>query len=175
MKSDLVKKEIKMGKFKILSRKIISIVIVVLVLMIAAFAIGYYISIVRYDQKFTELNDREESTQEEANQLRIISVLLKANGELTSSRITLSENAKEKSLDHIDITITVLKEAYDFADEKTIDIIEDFRLRLATVKGFLDVDSSKAQSELDTLWREINSLISKEWKNIEKKEEAVVI
>ncbi len=47
------------------------------------------------------------------------------------------------------------------ADENTKERIEDLRLRLATVKGIIEVNSFKAQQELDKLWRELDTLIER--------------
>ena len=158
----------KVGKMRTKSRKIIPLVITILVLMAVAFATGYYLSVVRFDQKYTQLEEREKKAEEEANRLELIGNLVRAKGEVIAGKIALLEGNVEKSILLLDASIAALKGAYEKADEETKNIIEDFRLRLATVKGFIEVDSSKAQAQLDEIWREIDSLIEKQWKSREE-------
>jgi len=170
------------------SGKIITLLLIVLILLVVAFGLGYYLSLVRFDEKFNQLNDKfieceskyervlsslqsdqmeikayikekEGKAEEETKQLRMMSILLKAKGEMISSKISLTRDEVKTSLEHLDSSIVVLREAFDLADENTKEKIEDFRLRLATIKGIIEVNSFKAQQELDKLWREIDTLI----------------
>jgi len=174
--------------FKNPSGKIVPLLLVILILIIVAFGGGYYLSFTRFDQKFSKIGDRynefeskyeivlsslrsdqmkikayieerEGKSQQETNQLRMMSILLKAKGEIISSRIHLSQDEMEKSSEHIDNSIAVLRDAFDLADGKVKEKIEKLRLKLATIKGIIEVNSSKAQQELDKLWREIDTLI----------------
>lgn len=174
--------------FKNPSGKVISLLLIVLILLVVAFGVGYYLSLVRFDEKLSQLDDKfnefeskyervlsslhsdqmeikayikekEGKAQEETNQLRMMSILLKAKGEIISSKISLTRDEVKTSLEHLDSSIAVLREAFDLADENTKEKIEDLRLRLATVKGIIEVNSFKAQQELDKLWREIDTLI----------------
>lgn len=170
------------------SGKITSLLLIVLILLVVAFVVGYYLCLVRFDEKFSQLNDKfnefeskyervlssihseqmeikayikekEGKAQEETNQLRMMSILLKAKGEIITSKISLTRDDIKTSLEHLDSSIVVLRKAFDFADDNTKEKIEDFRLRLATIKGIIEVNSFKAQQELDKLWREIDTLI----------------
>ncbi|MFB0566215.1 MAG: hypothetical protein ACETWK_11135 [Candidatus Aminicenantaceae bacterium] len=170
--------------------KIIVILLVILIVVVVVFGAGYYLSIIRFDQKFNDMNEKFEKFEgkyevvlsslssdlmemkaylkekegkavEEANQLKVMSILLKAKGEIISSKLALSRREVDKSLEHLDTSISVLKDALDVAVGEVKDEIEDLRLRLATVKGIMEVNSHKAQEELDTLWREIDNLTSK--------------
>lgn len=174
--------------FKNPSGKIVPILLVVLALLIVAFAAGYFIALVRFDDKFSKLNQRfdefeskyekvlsslhsdqmeikayieekEGKAQEETKKLRMMSILLKAKGEIISSKSSLSRDKVKSSLEHLDSSIAVLREAFDLADKEIKEKIEDLRLRLATIKGIIEVNSFKAQQELDKLWREIDTLI----------------
>ncbi|MBE0460667.1 MAG: hypothetical protein IBX60_03420 [Candidatus Aminicenantes bacterium] len=176
--------------FKNPSGKIIPLLLVILILIIIAFGGGYYLSFTRFNQKFSQLNDRfnefeskyemvlsslrseqmettayikekEGKTQQETNQLRLMSILLKAKGEIISSKISLTRDEIKKSLEHLDSSIIVLRDAFDLADGNIKEKIEELRLKLATVKGIIEVNPSKAQQELDKLWREIDTLIEK--------------
>lgn len=179
-----------MSKSENSSGKVIPLLLIVFICMIVAFAIGYYLSLVRFDQKYSQLMDsfdkfesryelvlssldsdikevkayiqeKEGKTQEETNQLKMMSILLKAKGEIISSKLALSREEVKKSLKHIETSIVVLREAIDLADEETKEKIEEFRLKLATVKGIIEVNAFKAQQELDKIWREIGSLTSR--------------
>ena len=179
-----------MGKFKESLGKRIFYFFIILVLLAAAMAVGYYLSLVRFDKKYINLNDKfdkfesryelvlstlnsdikemeaylkekEGKAEEEANQLMLMSILLKAKGEIISSKLSLSREEMEKSLEHLDSSISVLGNAYDLADEKLKEKIEDLRLRLATVKGVIEVNATKAENELDKLWREIDGMTVK--------------
>jgi len=172
------------------SGKIIVILLIILIVVVVAFAGGYYLSVVRFDQKFNDmkekldkfegkhevvlsslssdlmemkayLKEKEGKAVDEANQMKIMSVLLKAKGEVISSKLALSGGELEKSLEHLDTAISVLKDALDLASAEIGDKIEDLRLRLATIKGIIEVNPVKAQQELDALWREIDTLTSK--------------
>lgn len=173
--------------FKSRSGKVVVLVLVILILMVFACAVGYYLSLVRFDNKFSEfstrydefeskyeqtittlrsnqmdiqayIEEKEGKAQEETNKLRMMSILLKAKGEIISSKIVLSREEPQKSLKHLDSSIIILRDAFDLADETIKENIEDLRLRLATVKGIIEVNSFKAQQELDKLWREIDTL-----------------
>lgn len=168
--------------------KVIPILLIVLILLLIAFAAGYYLSLVRFDDKLNRLNEKfmefegkyekvltslqsgqmdirayleekEEKAEEEAKKLKMLSALLKAKGEIIACKISLSQDETQKSHEHLNSSIDVLREAFDLADENLKEKIEDLRLRLATVKGIMDVNSFKAQQELDKLWREIDTLI----------------
>ena len=172
------------------SGKVVPILFVVLILIAASLGIGYYISTIRFDGKINNLNDefekfegkyemvlssldsevreikayieeKEGKTKEETNLLRMMSILLKAKGEIISAKLSLAGGDTKKSLDHTNAAINVLKEAFELANDKTKEKIEDLRLRLATAKGLIEVNSLKAQQELDNLWREIDSLTAK--------------
>lgn len=176
--------------FKSHSGKVVPILLIILVLLIAAFAAGYFLCLVRFDEKFRQVNEnfnefeskyekvlsslqsdqmeikayikeKEGKTEEETRKLRMMSILLKAKGEIISSKISLSREEIKTPLEHLNSSIVVLREAYDLADENMKPKIEDLRLRLATVKGIIEVNSFKAQQELDKLWREIDTLIEK--------------
>ena len=167
--------------------KIIPILLVFLTVILIAAAAGYYFSLVRFDKKTSGIEDKfnkfegkyemaltslrsdvtaiqayihekEGKAEEETNTLRLISTLLKAKGEIISGRIALTQEDSTKALSFIDSAIGVLKEAYELADEKDKPSIETIRLELATVKGILELNSFKAQQELDRLWREIDKL-----------------
>lgn len=169
------------------SGKVVVLVLVILILMVLACAVGYYMSLVRFDNKFSEfdqkyaefeskyeqtlttlrsnqmdikayIEEKEGKAQEETDKLRMMSILLRAKGEIISSKIVLSREETQKSLEHLDSSIAILRDAFDLADEAVKDNIEDLRLRLATVKGIIEVNSFKAQQELDKLWREIETL-----------------
>jgi hypothetical protein len=179
-----------MKAFNHTSGKIIPLLLIILILMAAALGIGYYLSLVRFDQKFSDmkgkldsfeskyemmlssldsdvreikayLKEKEGKAADEAKQLRMMSVLLKAKGEIISSKLSLSAEKVEESLGHLDTSITVLREAYELADEQMKEKIEDIRLRLATVKGIIEVNAFKAQQELDKLWREVDTLTAR--------------
>lgn len=170
------------------SGKVIPLLLAVLILIVVAFVAGYFLCLVRFDEKFSQLNDnfnefeskyekvlsslqseqmeikayiteKEGKAEEETKKLRMMSIILKAKGEIISSKISLSRDEIKASLEHLDSSIVVLREAFDLADENTKEKIEDLRLRLATVKGIIEVNSFKAQQELDKLWREIDTLI----------------
>ncbi len=172
------------------SGKVVVLVLVILILMVLACAVGYYLSLVRFDNKISEFSERyddfeskyeqtittlrsnqmdikayieekEGKAQEETNKLRMMSILLKAKGEIISSKIVLSREETQTSLEHLDSSIVILRDAFDLADETIKESIEDLRLRLATVKGIIEVNSFKAQQELDKLWREIDALTEK--------------
>ncbi len=177
-----------MMEFKNPSGKVVPVLLIVFILLIAAFAAGYFLAIVRFDAKYNQLEEeysqfeskyekvlsdlqsgqmgikayieeKEGKTEEETRKLRMMSILLKAKGEIISSKISLSQNEVKTSLEQLDSSIRILREAFDLADENTKERIEDLRLRLATVKGIIEVNSFKAQQELDKLWRGIDTLI----------------
>ena len=179
-----------MKSLKNISGKIILYLLVTLILIGAALGVGYFISLVRFDQKYSDLNDRfdkfegkyemmistlesdlktmqayikekEGKAEEEAKNLRLMSLLLKAKGEIISSKLTLSREEVSKSMKNLDASISVLGDAYDMAEGELREKIEDIRLRLATVKGIIEVNSFKAQEELDKLWREVDTLTGK--------------
>ncbi len=179
-----------MIEFKNPSGKALPILLIVIILLIVAFAAGYFIALVRFDEKYNQLTEKynqfeskyervlsnlhsgqmeikayieekEGKAEEETRKLRMTSTLLKAKGEIISSKISLSRNEVKPSLEYLDSSIGVLREAYDLADENTKERIEDLRLRLATVKGIIEVNSFKAQQELDKLWRELDTLIER--------------
>jgi len=170
--------------------KTVLLLFIILILVAAALGVGYYLSLVRFDHKFSELDnkfdkfegkyemvlssldsdlmeikvyikEKEGIAQEEANQLKLMSVLLKAKGEIISSKLSLANKEATKSLEHLNASISVLGNALDFADEKIKEKIEDLRLRLATVRGILEVNTFKAGQELDKLWREIDTLTAR--------------
>jgi len=172
------------------SGKVVPLILIILILMVLACAVGYYLSLARFDNKFSDfdqkyaefeskyeqtitalrsnqmdikayIEEKEGKAQEETNKLRMMSILLRAKGEIISSKIVLSREETQKSLEHLDASIAILRDAFDLADETIKESIEDLRLRLATVKGIIEVNSFKAQQELDKLWREIDSLTEK--------------
>ncbi|MFP4083085.1 MAG: hypothetical protein ACLFVG_10080 [Candidatus Aminicenantes bacterium] len=176
-----------MMAFKNSSGKVIPILLVVLVLLILAFAGGYFLALVRFDQKYNRIEEKfsafeskyekvltslrsgqmeirayikekEGKAKQETNRLRMMGILLKAKGETISSKISLSRDDTKTALDHVDSAISILRDAFELAQGDTRDKIEDIRLRLATVKGIIELDSFKAQKELDKLWREIDAL-----------------
>lgn len=176
-----------MTNTKTTAGKTVPILLVIIILLIAALAAGYYISFMRYEKKAKALDEsfkafegkyekvlstlhsgqmeiqayieeKEGKTAEETKNLRMMGILLKAKGEIISSKMALSRDEKSESLGYLDSAISVLKEAFDMADEATQVKIEDLRLRLATIKGILEVNSPKAQKELDKLWREIDAI-----------------
>ena len=167
--------------------KVIPLLLVMLVLVLIAAAAGYYISLVQFDKKTDMIQSRfdlfegkyemtltslkseimdiqayiqekEGEAEAETKRLRLMSTLLKAKGDIISGKIALSQEDTGKALGFLDSAIGVLKEAYELGDETFKDRIEDFRLQLATVKGIIEVNTFKAQQELDRLWREIDSL-----------------
>jgi len=169
------------------SGKVIMLILIILILMVLACAVGYYLSLIRFDNKFSELSEKYDAFEskyeqtltslssdqmaikayieekegkaiEETNKLRMMSTLLRAKGEIISSKIVLSREETQKSLEHLDSSIMILRDAFDLADEAVKESIEDLRLKLATVKGIIEVNSFKAQQELDKLWREIDTL-----------------
>ncbi|MFQ6070484.1 MAG: hypothetical protein ACE5LC_08155 [Candidatus Aminicenantales bacterium] len=144
-------------------RKFLPLVITVIILMVFAFAVGYYLSMVRFDRKYTQIKEREEKAEVQAVKLEIIDILLRAKAEVISARIALPQGDMERSIDSINASIAVLKGAFQKAEEDIQDKIESLRLRLATVKGFIEVDTERAEKELDTMWREIESLIKRQW------------
>lgn len=177
-----------MIKIKNSSGKVVPVLLIIIVLLIAAFAAGYFLALVRFDAKYDQIGEKhslfeskyekalstlqsdqmemkayieekEGKAEEETRKLRMMSILLKAKGEIISSKISLSRNEVQKSLEQLDSSIAILREAFDLADENSKERIEDFRLRLATVKGIIEVNSFKAQQELDKLWREIDTLV----------------
>jgi len=179
-----------MKEFNNTSGKIILLLLIVLILIGAALGIGYYLSLVRFDQKFSAMNnkvdqfeskyelmlssldsdlreikaylkEKEGKAEDETKQLKMMSVLLKAKGEIISSKLSLSAEKVKESIEHLDTSIVVLREAYELADEKMKEKIEDIRLRLATVKGIIEVNAFKAQQELDKLWREVDTLTAR--------------
>lgn len=170
------------------SGKVTNVLLIVLIFLIIAFAGGYYVSLLKFnqrsnqlDEKFIEfesryeqiistlhssqmeikayIEEKEGKTQEETKQLRLQSILLKAKGEVISSKIALSRNEIQTSLEQLDVSIVVLRDAFELATGDVKEKIEDLRLRLATVKGIIEVNAQKAQQELDKLWREIDTLI----------------
>ena len=179
-----------MKEFNHTSGKIIPLLLIILILIAVALGVGYYLSLVRFDQKFSNMNtkldkfeskyemmistidsdlrevkaylkEKEGQAEDEAKQLKMMSILLKAKGEIISSKLSLSAEKVEESLGHLDTSITVLREAYELADEQMKEKIEDIRLRLATVKGIIEVNAFKAQQELDKLWREVDTLTAR--------------
>jgi len=169
--------------------KILWILLVVLILMLAAAGTGYYFSLTRFQKKVELLDDKfiafeskhekvmatiqasqmdinayikekEGKTEEETRKIRLTSILLKAKGEVISSKISLSQDDVNNAVASLDSSIVVLKNAYQIAEEDMMNKIEDLRLRLATIKGLIEVNSLKAQKELDAVWREIEKLTS---------------
>lgn len=179
-----------MREFNHTSGKVFYLLLIVLILIAAALGIGYYLSLVRFDQKFSDMNnkvdkfeskyemmlasvdsdlreiksylkEKEGKAEDEAKQLKMMSVLLKGKGEIISSKLSLLAEKVPESIEHLDTAISVLREAYELAGEKMKEKIEDIRLRLATVKGIIEVNAFKAQQELDKLWREVDTLTAR--------------
>jgi hypothetical protein len=167
--------------------KVVPLLLVFLVVILIALAAGYYFSLTRFDKRTGIIEDKfsafegkyeiflsslrsdvtaieayiekkEGKSEEETKALLMMSALLKAKGEIISGRIALSQEDPEKALDFIDSAISVLKQAYELADEGKKSSIESLRLELATVKGIMEVNAFKAQQELDRLWRVIDNL-----------------
>ncbi len=172
------------------SGKIFYLLLVILILIGAALGVGYYLSLIRFDQKFSDmdnkvdkfeskyemmlssidsdlreikayLKEKEGKAEDEAKQLKMMSILLKAKGEIISSKLSLSAEKVPESTEHLDTSIKVLRDAYELAGEEMKEKIEDIRLRLATVKGIIEVNAFKAQQELDKLWREVDILTAR--------------
>lgn len=170
------------------SGKIVPLLLFILILLIAAAGTGYYLSFLRFDGKVNHLNKRfedfenkyektlsilhsdtiaikayleekEGKTEEETNRLKMMSILLKAKGEIISGKLAISRDEASKSLEYLDAAIAVLKEAYALANEANKEKIENIRLNLATVKGMVEVNAQKAQQEMERLWRQIDILI----------------
>ncbi|MFW6131501.1 MAG: hypothetical protein ACOC5F_02765 [Candidatus Aminicenantaceae bacterium] len=168
--------------------KVVPILLLIIFFVACALGGGYYLSQLRFNKKFEELSTRFEELEskhemilsnldrdvkkiqihlrekegqavEESKNLKRLSFLLEAKGEVISGKLSLSRSEVKKSLEHIDNAIKVLKSASEFSEEKEQGIIEDIRLRLATVKGIIEANSKKAQDKLDQLWREIDKLI----------------
>ncbi len=171
------------------SGKVIPILLVIIILMAAAFAGGYYISWLQFNKKTERLSrdfdafegryektlsslrsglmdiqayidGKEGKTEAETKQLRMMSILLKAKGEIISSKLALSRGEVDQSLQFLNDSIHVLKDAYEMAETEKKDQIEEIRLQLATVKGLIQVNSDKAQQELDALWRRIEDILN---------------
>jgi flagellar basal body-associated protein FliL len=169
--------------------KILWVLLVILILLTAAAGGGYYFSLTRFQKKVEAIEDKfsafeskhekaltsiqadqmdinayiknkEGQTEEETRKIRLTSILLKAKGEVISSKISLSQDDVENAIKTLDTSISVLKNAYQIADEDMMNKIEDLRLQLATIKGLVEVNSLKAQAELDKIWREIEQIIS---------------
>lgn len=168
--------------------KIVPILLVIIILMAAAFAGGYYISWLTFNKKTERLGrdfsafegkyektlsairsdimdiqayieEKEGRTEAETRQLRMMSILLEAKGDIISSKLALSGGETDKSLQFLNESIRVLKEAYDMADMDKKAQIEEIRLQLATVKGLIQVNSKKALQELDAIWRDLDSIL----------------
>jgi len=170
------------------SGKVVPVLLIIIILMAAAFAAGYYVSWMQYKKKASALRhdfssfegkyektltslrsdiveiksyikEKEGETEQETQQLRMKSILLKAKGEIISSKLALARGEVDQSLQFLNNSISVLKEAYEMAGPKTKEHIEDIRLQLATVRGLIQVDPEKAQQELDALWRKIETIL----------------
>lgn len=168
--------------------KIVPILLLIIILMACALGVGYYLSQMRFDKKVktlnekfdklesrqevvttqldyevkkiqVELREKEGQTEEEAKQLKLMSYLLKAKGEIISGKLALANGNGQECMTHIDEAIKVLKDAIEITDENRSEKIESVRLRLATAKGLMEADVEKAQEELDKLWREIDEMI----------------
>jgi hypothetical protein len=169
--------------------KVIPILLVILLLMAAAFAAGYYISWLQFNKKTerltrdfyafegkyektlsslrsnimdiqTYIEEKEGKTKAETQKLRLMSILLKAKGEIISSKLALSRGDVDQSLQSLNDSIAVLKDAYEMETADKKDRIEEIRLQLATAKGLIRVDVEKAQQELDALWRKIDGILN---------------
>ncbi|MFQ6082836.1 MAG: hypothetical protein ACE5WD_05690 [Candidatus Aminicenantia bacterium] len=171
------------------SGKIFVVLLIIIILILIAFGAGYYLSMMRYEKEFNQLeeqikkfeanyeyrltslesnmnkvlafiSEREGKTKEQVDKIKTISLLLKAKGEIISSKLSLAKNNTEKSFEQIDNAILTLQETLVLSEKPLSDMIEKIRLDLATVKGMLESDVEKAQKELDNLWRRIDDLIS---------------
>ncbi len=169
--------------------KVVPVLLVVIIFMAAAFAAGYYVSWLQFSKKTEELRydfssfearhekilsslrsdvmdikahleEYKGKAETEARQLRMKSIMLKAKGEIISSKLSLSRNEEDRSIQYLSDAIGVLKEAYDVSESSVKQQIEDIRLQLATIKGLIQVDSEKAQQELDKLWRRIDEILN---------------
>lgn len=184
-------KEEKMSKANGEKGKIVVILLTIFILILIALAVGYYLGTLKYEKQFESLSaefdkfksnyeyrltsiesnvskimafvsERKGETEEQVNRIKLMSLLLKAKGEIISCKLSLANENKDKSFEQIDNAIYTLREALVLAKRKEAEEIEKIRLDLATVKGYLESNVKKAQDELDKLWRKIDDLIPRE-------------
>jgi hypothetical protein len=170
------------------SGRIFQLLLLILILMAAAMAVGYYLSVNRFQKKSDSLQDmisrfegkyemvltglqsdimeikayiqdKEGRTEAETKKIRLTGILLKSKGEIISAKISLSQEDVPKAIELIDSAIQVLKTGLELSEDDFRDKIEETRLQLATVKGLIEVNTFKAQQELDKLWRSIEKLV----------------
>ena len=171
--------------------KITIILLVIVIIVLIALGAGYYLGSMKYEKEYEMLSskfdkfisnyeyrltsieskitnimafvsERKGETQEQINKINLMSLLLKAKGEIISCKLSLANQKTEKSFEQIDNAIHTLREALVFSGREISEKIEKIRLDLATVKGYLETNVEKAQKELDRLWRELEELIPKE-------------
>ena len=171
--------------------KIVVILLIIFILILIALAVGYYLGTLKYEKQFENLSkefdkfrsnyeyrltsieskvskimafvsEKKGETEEQVNRIKLMSLLLKAKGEIISCKLSLANEDKNKSFEQIDNAIHTLREALTLAGREEAEEIEKIRLDLATVKGYLESNVKKAQNELDKLWRKIDDLIPRE-------------
>ncbi|MBE0460270.1 MAG: hypothetical protein IBX60_01355 [Candidatus Aminicenantes bacterium] len=172
------------------SGKIIVVLLTVIVFVLIALGVGYYLSMLKYEKEFELLSsetdkfrasyeyrltsiesdvsktiafisERKGETEEQVNRIKLRSLLLKAKGEIISCKLSLADNNSEKAFGQIENAIYTLKDALVLSGKELGEKIEKTRLDLATVKGILESNVEKAQRELDNLWQRIDGLIAK--------------
>lgn len=171
--------------------KIVVVLLIIFIFILIALGVGYYLGTLKYEKQFQSLSkefdrfranyeyrltsieskvsqimefvsEKKGETEEQLNKIRVMSLLLKAKGEIISCKLSLANENKDKSFEQIDNAIHTLREALLYAGAKEAEEIEKIRLDLATVKGYLESNVNKAQNELDKLWRKIDDLIPRE-------------
>ncbi|MCP2605180.1 hypothetical protein NLC29_03395 [Candidatus Aminicenantes bacterium AH-873-B07] len=171
--------------------KLVVILLIIFILILIALALGYYLGTLKYEKQYERLSsefdrfrsnyeyrltsieskvskimafvsERKGETEEQVNRIKLMSLLLKAKGEIISCKLSLANENTDKSFEQIDNAIHTLREALVLAKREEAEEIEKIRLDLATVKGYLESNVKKAQKELDKLWRKIDNLIPRD-------------